>query len=516
MHSTYRTLALFSLLGCVGLPASHAGAQDSQPELLDISELRVLAEREPPPEVVAKLNRVLNTPLISNKAAPRRPVHPPPSRPALRVAFWNIERGQQLELIRAALSDPAHFRKMAEAGQPVSERDWKRAEAELGELRAADIIILNEVDLGMKRSGYADVARELADATGMNHAFGVEFVEVDRLYTGEERIEMATPEETQALADDLRADPARYRGLHGNAILTRFPIRSARIQRLPACYDWYGKEVDGIALLEKGKRVAAQRVFEERIVRQVRRGGRMALIAELSVEGAPQGFTVVSTHLEDRTRSSCRKQQMSALTTQMREATGVVVVGGDLNTSTSDGTPTSLKYEIKKRVANPRFWIEQGIRWFSPLTIPTLVTWPINYWKNYHDPTALHIPLLGPNQARQIFQELRAFEFADGGRFDFTGGPTRSGNGRGRTLANSNERAWKGFHPTYRLQRTFGVVGTYRLDWLLVKAAPQGRGAAFFQPRYPRTLQRMNEIVRERLADHHPITMEMEYRRLRL
>jgi hypothetical protein len=91
------------------------------------------------------------------------------------------------------------------------------------------VILLNEVDLGMKRSGYAGVARELADTLRMNYAFGVEFVEVDPLYTGDERTEMKTPEETQALADDLRADPARFRGLHGNAILTRFPLRSGAL-----------------------------------------------------------------------------------------------------------------------------------------------------------------------------------------------------------------------------------------------------------------------------------------------
>jgi len=48
-------------------------------------------------------------------------------------------------------------------------------------LRAADIIILNEVDLGMKRTEYRDIAKELASALGMNYTFSVEFVEVDRL-----------------------------------------------------------------------------------------------------------------------------------------------------------------------------------------------------------------------------------------------------------------------------------------------------------------------------------------------
>ena len=89
------------------------------------------------------------------------------------------------------------------------------------------------------------------------------------------------------------------------------------------------------------------------MVRQVRRGGRMSLIAELDVDGAPQGFTVVSTHLEDRARSACRIDQVDALLTQLRNTPGAIVIGGDLNTSGRDGTPTSVRYEIKKRVTNP-------------------------------------------------------------------------------------------------------------------------------------------------------------------
>ena len=204
----------------------------------------------------------------------------------------------------------------------------------------------------------------------MNYAFGVEFLEVDRLYTGDDRIEMKTAELSKALSDDLRVDPERYRGLHGNAVLSRFPIRSARITRLPECYDWFGEEIDGIAVLEKGRRWAAEKVFAERITRQIRRGGRMSLVVEIDA-GGPQLVTVVSTHLEDRTRSSCRRDQLAEVLNQVRDVGGPVIIGGDLNSSTRDGTPRSVAYEIKKRVSDPRFWTMQGIRWFSPVAIPS-------------------------------------------------------------------------------------------------------------------------------------------------
>lgn len=70
------------------------------------------------------------------------------------------------------------------SGQSLSDRRWRKAQAELVEFQHADVIILNEVDLGMKRTEYADVAHELAEAGGMNYAFGIEFVEVDPFTPG--------------------------------------------------------------------------------------------------------------------------------------------------------------------------------------------------------------------------------------------------------------------------------------------------------------------------------------------
>ena len=506
MRRALITMAVM-LIAVLRLLAFQVDSDDSGPQLLNIEELRALAGAgTAPPETQKKLDELLNTPFVHNKrsAGPRRE---PGS--GLRVLFWNIERGLQWKLIRTALTDTDDFRRLIQANKPISDGRWRKAATELAELQRADILILNEVDLGTKRTGYADVSRELADATGMNYAFGVEFVEVDRLYTGGERIEMETPELSKALADDLRVDAHGFRGLHGNAVLSRFPIRSASIKRLSECYDWYGEEIRAISTLESGKRWAAKKVFAERIKRQVRRGGRMSLIVELEVDDIPQVLTVVSTHLEDRSKPSCRVQQMAEVAQQVTEVRGPVVIGGDLNSSTSDGTPTSFRYLIRQRVSDPRFWAKQGLQWFTPISIPAVISFPVNLWKNHHDPTAIHIPLIGRNRARKLFKDLQDFRFADGGRFDLTGGPTRSGNGRSRMLANSNERAWKGFQPTYHMERTFFIAGTYRLDWLLVKA---GSSHDPLRPSNPKTLSHFNKLGNERLSDHHPISVELEFR----
>ncbi len=53
-------------------------------------------------------------------------------------------------------------------------------------LRTADVIVWNEVDSGMKRTGYYAVIRELGEALKMNWAYGVEFVKVDPMVLGTE------------------------------------------------------------------------------------------------------------------------------------------------------------------------------------------------------------------------------------------------------------------------------------------------------------------------------------------
>ena len=47
----------------------------------------------------------------------------------------------------------------------------------------------------------------------------------------------------------------------------------------------------------------------------------------------------------------------------------------------------------------------------------------------------------------RLFEDLRSFRFVDGSQFDLAGDRYRSGNARGRTLSDSNERVWKGFAP---------------------------------------------------------------------
>jgi hypothetical protein len=303
--------------------------------------------------------------------------------------------------------------------------------------------------------------------------------------------------------------------LHGTAILSRYPIRDARILRLPVCYDWYGKEAKEAAKLEKGRRWAADRLFKERIEREVRQGGRMALIADIALPESPTGqATIVATHLENRCAPACRRQQMDALLASVKEDENPLIVAGDLNTTGKNNTPTSVRNEIMSRVTDYQFWIAQTISYFHPLGIYKHAIFPVHYFHGYNDPTALHVPILWDNRERPLFKSVEKFRFADQQAFDFRGDPAHTLNGRSRTLANSNERAAKGFVPTYSFARDYsGLVGRFKLDWIFVKPFvenPRGAGQSYFlAPHFAVTMRELNESVNDRISDHPPMTVDL-------
>ena len=496
-----------------------------QPETLTFAELRTLSdEAVPAGELGMRLQRLLTTPVIDNTAAlagakPARPQWPGLG-PLLRVAMWNIERGQEFDLVRMALTDPEALmaesaRRRAEAKLELSESQLEQARKQAALLKETDVIILNEVDWGMTRTEYRDVARELARAAGMNYAYGVEFLEVDKLYLGDEDIDLTDEQQEQEIRKGLLPDKEKYLGLHGSAVLSRYPIQSARIHRFRRCYDWYGKEKDEIAKLEKGRREVAEKVFLERIAREVRHGGRMALIAEIAVDESPsKKVTVIAAHLENKCVPKCRKEQMIDLLNQVRETDGPVILAGDLNTTGSDAAPVSVRREIAKRVKNPKFWAGQAVNWLSPVSIPRLFTMPANYFKNYQDPTAKSIPFVAPNREAGLFHELESFKFRDGIMFDFRGDESRTVNGRAGKLANSNQRTLKGFQPTFTFKRDLkGLAGELRLDWIFVKGLarqPDAPGESYhWAPHFGAVLEDLTNSVPDGISDHHAVVAEL-------
>ncbi len=231
--------------------------------VVGLRSFKTLAELRRSPffaERGAQIESILSTPEVHS-----RPTAAPRLCSFVRVVQWNLEKGKRWERVIELLKSEERLK-------------W------------ADVLLLNEADLGMLRSGNVHVASEVAAALEMNLAFGPAHIELTKGTEGE-----------AILTGENRAS------LQGNAVLSRFPIIEAKIVRLPACFDPFE--------------------FHEK-----RYGGRNCVWAKLRV-GA-QSIWVGATHLEVRNTPRCRALQMKhLLMTRPGGREESCLVGGDLNTN---------------------------------------------------------------------------------------------------------------------------------------------------------------------------------------
>lgn len=514
-----RAALLLLLLAC-WLCAPASAQEQNAPELFSYSELTTLyAQEQLPPALAGKLDRLLTTPFVDNSrsnATPVRLSQSPQLGEFLRIACWNIERGLEYDAVEAAFHSEAQLAALLDKRRFPEGSDARRGVLEQAALlRAADVIVLNEVDKGMKRTGYRDIAADLAARLGMNHAFGVQFVELSPVYLSG-LPPRADPQENEIL-EEIRVDPERYKGLHGVAIFSRFRLENVRLMPFEhKPYDWFRSEKQGASPLEKGKRLLGEVVFLQETVREVRRGGRMTLYADIADARLPNGHvTIAATHLENRAKPSARVTQLKEILAAIKDTPHPVILAGDMNTSTTDLTPTSLKRVLAQRYGNPRFWAGKAISYALGFGFfEDVLKLTTTYWRKQNDPTVRHIPFFSPNQGRRFFTTLEDFRFVDGGAFDFRGEPDRSIDKRGGTLSASNERAWKGFVTSYQVPRPIAFVGKNKLDWFFVKPAsltkPNDRKGSYrFAPHFGRTLDDLNEMREERISDHRPILVDL-------
>jgi len=512
----------------------------AESELLTWDELVTLYQQDTPPAPLAqKLHALLTTPFVSNAASdagkqPRKPASPELG-PFLRVVQWNIERGLEFDAVRLAFSDPNKFIALTEdKGSKINEHEVARVREQISILKDADVIVLNEVDWGLNRTRFRNVAKELADALDMNYAWGVEFVEVDPLTMGiDQHLVIQEVEDTykdQAgekqeilnyIHDIMKPDPERYKGLHGSAILSRYPLSNVRLVPFRfQGHDWYADEKKRRGPLAKGEGKASMEVFKEQFIRQVRRGGRMMLIADITDPMIPSGSaTVVATHLEDETQPKNRRRQMEELLEQVRDIRHPVIVVGDMNTSDQDGAPITVGRLFKQHFGSAKWWASEGVSEAVSYTTPfglfyQATVGTTGFARKLEDPTERSVPIIADNPEAKFFDLVEHFRFADGTAFDFRGDRRRTANGRGGRLADSNERALKGFEPTEELGRHYGPVGKYKLDWIFVKPGglqepDQHHGPLRFAPHFARTIQTLNHAIPERISDHNPIVVDL-------
>jgi endonuclease/exonuclease/phosphatase family metal-dependent hydrolase len=486
--------------------------------VFSFQELLALSKDELPHPLDTKLSAVLHSAVLDNSypSSSGTRVQIEGAGPALRVAEWNIERGENFDWVVLALKAGKDLRTRLQKDHPdIPAKKLDEAVAEAKNLSQSDVLILNEVDWGMKRSDYHDVARDLASALKMNYVYGVEFAEIDPLKLGTEQLTTddvgSDKDLQQTLNGELKADPSRYKGLHGSAILSRYPISNVSVLRLPVCHDWFADEKAAVSKIEQSKRLGSDKIFMEKIGREIRRGGRIAIVADLKVNDIPGGIlTVVNAHLENKCTPECRRKQMTTILSSIQSRRTPVVLAGDLNTTGSDGSTLSADYIAKSKVKDYRFWAQQAVRWGTPM--PS--TFALNYFKNSNDPTAMDIKVLANNKEAGLFNVVEKFHFDDGGSFDFRGDPTRTIDGKGGRLSDSNQRALKGFVYTFSLPRSYlGVVGHFRLDWFFVKPAYENRQLTnAVAPWRPQTMNDLNTSPADRISDHAPITIDLPVR----
>lgn len=220
----------------------------------------------------------------------------------LTVAAWNIERCKRVE-----------------------------DSADLLRRIGADVVLATEVDWGMARSGQRHTTRDLATALGFGYVFGTEFVE---LGTGD-------PVETEAFGDVPNAN-----GLHGNALLSRYPLLRPVLIPLDSGGLWF--------------------VGQPKNDGQHRVGGRMALAAQIHTADGP--ITVVVAHYESESTPQSRVAQTEALLRLVDEVfgPGPTVIGGDLNTAEMlDGSRTGAQALSEPSRTEPCFrtFAKAGYSW---------------------------------------------------------------------------------------------------------------------------------------------------------
>jgi endonuclease/exonuclease/phosphatase family metal-dependent hydrolase len=226
---------------------------------------------------------------------------------AIRIVAWNIERGIRLDdVIRSLRDHPS--------------------------LAGADVLLLSELDWGMARTANRFVAQEIASSLRMNYAFAPCYVAL-----------------TKGAGIEKDAGGVNQESLHGNALLSRFPMHRVHSLSLPN-----GKD----KMKGAEKRIGSQR----------------AVIADIE---HPTGmFRAVSLHLDAHSSQRHRYLQMRRVLDHIEhlQPQMPVLIGGDWNTTTHNASRAlysiigyfrRVMMGVRRVVANhypyPERWFERSL-----------------------------------------------------------------------------------------------------------------------------------------------------------
>jgi endonuclease/exonuclease/phosphatase family metal-dependent hydrolase len=146
---------------------------------------------------------------------------------------------------------------------------WKEACDKIRSGGVPDVVFINEADWGMSRSDNEHVARLMAFELGLNYAWGVEFLELSPGNKAETEKAKAASDCVQGRRGVGFTQKVDALGLHGNAILSKFPLTDVHVVRSPGIDRLYGTNS---ALTAGGY--------------ELRLGGRMVLYATIALENS--------------------------------------------------------------------------------------------------------------------------------------------------------------------------------------------------------------------------------------
>ncbi|HSA58704.1 MAG TPA: endonuclease/exonuclease/phosphatase family protein [bacterium] len=208
------------------------------------------------------------------------------SRP-IKAMTWNIERGKRFETLVHVLSTHT-------------------------EMKDADVFFLTEVDWGMARSGNRNVAADLGKSLGLFSYFAPSYFNLTAGHGSERHIQ-----EPNAV------------GLHGKAILSRYPLTNLRVAAMTNATDKF-----------KSK--------------EVRVGQKRSLIGDLSVSGGK--LTVACVHLDAFSSPRMRAFQFQqAVGPLLNGASSTpALIAGDWNTNTMNSTSgRTLFASVLRQILSP-------------------------------------------------------------------------------------------------------------------------------------------------------------------
>lgn len=501
-------------------------AHDQDLPYFSFAELQRLAtDPRSHSDLAYKINTFFTSHILNNTYARRgiQPLHPLNMKlntPVLRIASWNIEKSIQVKnAIRLFSSGTGFLRLIDNQRVATDSHTYHTMLRQRTRLADSDIIVLQEMEIGVKRSGYINAAGELAHSLNMNYAFAPQYLEIDPVILGIDPIYLDDGSIDRPATDYFTQDRTRFKGVFGSAVLSRYPI--TRVEVFPLKnqpYDWYNQEREKTAYLEKARRISSDFVFKNEMTREIKLGGRHFFRVDLRVPDLPgKTLSIINVHLEIKCRPQERTAQLAEILSYIKHIRHPVILIGDFNSAPIDLSPTSLKRTLKRSLKNPTTWFSAAITYFTAngFLINTTRTLS-NYTKNLYDPLALHIPVIAPNHLKKMFTMIHEFVFQDGTRFDFRGDRMRSVSGQAKTLSNSNERNVKGFKTTFHLNRPIGpLVGHYKLDWVFVKSYLRHRGhnqdTYLFAPHYGETMTELNMGLKPPISDHDPIVVDLPF-----